>query len=173
MTDHGELYRLLPHRHPVLLVDRIVDGETIGAGPGSWLSAIKAVSGSEPCYAGLGPDAPRSAFAYPTALLLESFIQSAAALWARTSATLGRTHEGTLVLGAARQVAVQGTAHPGDTVQHRPRLERVSAGTAFATGTSVLADRPDQTLLTIGSLVLALRPLAPARALPGLAKVSQ
>jgi 3-hydroxyacyl-[acyl-carrier-protein] dehydratase len=149
--SHAELYDLLPHRHPILLVDRIVDGE-----PGEWIETVKAVSAAEPCYAGLGDRSP-AAYAYPPALLLESFVQSAAVLWALTVRHDGGSLPGTLVLAGAKDVRFHRSALPGDTVRHRVRLTGVVGSNAFLSGETTLlgAGHP---VLTVGSMVVAVRP---------------
>ena len=43
--DSNQIARILPHRYPFALVDRIVDGEE-----GRWARGIKCVSVGEPCF---------------------------------------------------------------------------------------------------------------------------
>lgn len=45
--EHAELRALLPHRYPMLLLDRVEAVE-----PGVSLEAVKTVTGCEPCYRG-------------------------------------------------------------------------------------------------------------------------
>jgi 3-hydroxyacyl-[acyl-carrier-protein] dehydratase len=149
---HGELYDLLPHRHPILLVDRIVGWE-----PGVWIETVKTISGSEPCYAGLAPSLPLAAYAYPPALLLESFVQSAAALWARTARADGGRPQGTMVFAGAKEVSFHRPAFPGDSLLHRVRLAGRVGSNAFLAGETTLGGA-NATALTVVSLVLAVRP---------------
>jgi 3-hydroxyacyl-[acyl-carrier-protein] dehydratase len=151
MPEHAALYDVLPHRHPVLLVDRVTGGE-----PGTWIETVKALSASEPCYAGLGPGLPASAYAYPPTLVLESFVQSAGALWIPTIRTNGKP-KGTLVFGGASAVDFHRSAYPGDTLRHRIRLTGVVGSNAFVTGdTTLLAT--GETVLTVRSVALSMRP---------------
>jgi 3-hydroxyacyl-[acyl-carrier-protein] dehydratase len=159
MTGHRDLHGLLPHRHPTLLVDRILEESLTARGSESWLVAVKAVTASEPCYAGVDEGAAASAYAYPAALILESFIQSAAALWARVAQEAGRPHEGTLFFAGARHVRMHDPVQPGDRLLHRVRLDDAVGATAFLSGTTSLADRSGVPVLTVGSLVLAVRAL--------------
>jgi 3-hydroxyacyl-[acyl-carrier-protein] dehydratase len=159
MIDHRDLYSLLPHRHPVLLVDRIIEESLTARGSESWMVALKAVTASEPCYAGVEEGSPASAYAYPATLVLESFIQSAAALWARVAKKADRPHEGTLFFAGARHVRLHDQVQPGDRLLHRVRLDDAVRATAFLSGTTSLADRSGVPVLTVGSLVLAVRPL--------------
>ncbi|NHC16049.1 3-hydroxyacyl-ACP dehydratase FabZ family protein, partial [Motilibacter deserti] len=76
MREYADIRAVLPHRHPVLLVDRVVELKEFAS-----IVTLKAVSGSEPCYAQMDEGLPASAYAYPGSLLLESFGQSGALLW--------------------------------------------------------------------------------------------
>ena len=48
--NSNEIAKILPHRYPFALVDRIVDGE-----PGQWAKGIKCVSVGEPVFCGTSP----------------------------------------------------------------------------------------------------------------------
>lgn len=162
MREYADLHALLPHRHPILLVDRVVAVE-----PGARIETRKTISGSEPCYSG----SPRG-YGYPPTLLLESFVQSAALLWAislrdtagaagpnGTSGTDrldGPDGEWTLVLGAVRDAEFHTTAYPGDVVRHVVRLEQTVGSNAVLTGHS-LVEGSAGTLLTVRSVVLSRR----------------
>jgi 3-hydroxyacyl-[acyl-carrier-protein] dehydratase len=151
MLDHGELTGLLPHRHPILLVDRVPECR-----PGASALALKAISGCEPCYAGLPDGASAAAYRYPPALLLESFVQAAGVLWLATRQQGGQPTDGTLVLAAVRGVRLHGPAFPGDTLRHAVELRRVVGSNAFCSGRiELLTGRP---VATVGELVLAMRP---------------
>ena len=50
MQDINDIMRLLPHRYPFLLIDRIVDGEE-----GKWAKGIKCVSAGENFFTGHFP----------------------------------------------------------------------------------------------------------------------
>ena len=69
--DIQKLMKLLPHRYPFLLVDRIVDarGDEYGVG-------IKNVTANEPHFQGHFPDGP----VMPGVLLIEAMAQTAGAL---------------------------------------------------------------------------------------------
>jgi 3-hydroxyacyl-[acyl-carrier-protein] dehydratase len=84
-ADIQRIMRLLPHRYPFLLVDRIVDmdGEQSAVG-------IKNVTINEPFFAGHFPDNP----IMPGVLLIEAMAQTAAALVINH---LGERKEGNLV----------------------------------------------------------------------------
>jgi 3-hydroxyacyl-[acyl-carrier-protein] dehydratase len=83
MMDLVEIQKLLPHRYPFLLVDRVV--EII---PGQKLLAYKNVTINEPFFAGHFPGHP----VMPGVLILESLAQACAIL-AYKSADLDPTRE--------------------------------------------------------------------------------
>ncbi|MGH8880315.1 MAG: 3-hydroxyacyl-ACP dehydratase FabZ family protein, partial [Stackebrandtia sp.] len=99
--DYAGLRRLLAHGWPVLLVDRVLALE-----PGVCLTAVKAVTGSEPCYRDLPRGLPADRYAYPVALMLESFGQAAAVLWLQTAAVQRKDSDGLLMFAAARNCVI-------------------------------------------------------------------
>lgn len=138
---------LLPQRYPNLLVDRVTRCE-----PGMVIETVKAVSGCEPCYADLAAELPEDAWHYPEALLLDSFAQSAALLWART-----RRHpfDGMPVLAGARGVTFHQAVLPGSLVRTVVKLIPGTETTMFFRGRSCLVGGPE--VLTVDNLVLAIR----------------
>jgi 3-hydroxyacyl-[acyl-carrier-protein] dehydratase len=148
MLEHVELRELLPHRHPVLLVDRAVEYE-----PGRRIVTLKAVSGSEPCYAGITGTAP-DAYAFPETLLVESFGQSGALLWLRTMADQGRPLTGVLIFASARDCVFEGRAYPGDVLRHVVRLDQTVGDNAFLSGETWVGDHR---IAVMGSAVAVIR----------------
>jgi 3-hydroxyacyl-[acyl-carrier-protein] dehydratase len=138
----------LPQRYPLLLVDRVLTVQ-----PGQMIETCKAITATEPCYAGVAATAPLADYAYPVSLLIESFGQSAALLW--LGADGFSAHDSVLLFVGARNYRVEGHAYPGDVVRHVVRLEQVVADTAFASGESWAGERR---IATIGSLMAACRP---------------
>lgn len=76
--DIHEILAHLPHRYPMLLIDRIVECE-----PGQRIVAIKNVSINEPFFAGHFPHHP----VMPGVLIIEAMAQAAAVLSFRTLGT--------------------------------------------------------------------------------------
>ena len=64
--DSNQIARILPHRYPFALVDRIVDGE-----PGRWAKGIKCVTVNEPFFQGHFPQK----HVMPGVLLIEAMAQ--------------------------------------------------------------------------------------------------
>ncbi|MBB4102306.1 3-hydroxyacyl-ACP dehydratase FabZ [Allorhizobium borbori] len=79
-ADILEIMKLLPHRYPFLLVDRIIeiDGDNSAIG-------IKNVTANEPQFMGHFPGAP----IMPGVLLIEGMAQTAGAICARASGQSG------------------------------------------------------------------------------------
>jgi 3-hydroxyacyl-[acyl-carrier-protein] dehydratase len=133
----------------MLLVDRVLASET-----GRSIRTVKAVTGTEPCYAGLPDDAPLDRYAYPRSLLIESFGQSAALLWFGTGAP-AVTGEQVLLFAGARGFRFDGDAYPGDLLRHEVRIDSVVADTAFASGETWVGERR---VATVAALMAARRP---------------
>lgn len=129
MYDHRYIRSVLPHRHPILLVDQVEEISYFDR-----VVAVKAVTGSEPAYARLPDDAPASHYAYPRSLMIESFGQSGAFLWMESIRAAGQELPGTLIFAVAKDVTYHRNAYPGDTLRHVARMERVVGPNAFLNG---------------------------------------
>jgi 3-hydroxyacyl-[acyl-carrier-protein] dehydratase len=70
ILDVNEIRRILPHRYPMLLVDRIIELEA------ERIVGIKNVTGNEPFFAGHFPDFP----VMPGVLIVEAMAQTAGVL---------------------------------------------------------------------------------------------
>ncbi|MFF4412786.1 3-hydroxyacyl-ACP dehydratase FabZ family protein [Streptosporangium sp. NPDC001559] len=150
MIGVGELKKILPHRYPILLIDRVTE-----LVPGERLTALKAVTCNEPWYRTMPPDAGEEAHDYPGVLLVESWCQAAAVLGGRSAGTL-RTQAGQVpLLGGVSDVRLSGHARPGDVVEHRVRLVRDFGDTLIFEGESTVAGR---LIAEIGRATMALRP---------------
>ncbi|ASU81250.1 hypothetical protein CDG81_18325 [Actinopolyspora erythraea] len=138
---------LLPHRYPMLLVDRVVE-----AVPGERLVARKAVTVNEPCYADVADDTdPR----YPASLLVESWGQSAALLAALGGERAGGFGDKVLLFGSMAGAEFHGDVHPGDVLEHHVSLSREAGDTLLFEGhTEVSGNR----VFELERAVLALRP---------------
>ena len=122
VLEVDELMELLPHRFPLLLVDRLVD-----IVPGEGAVGIKNVTYGEPFFQGHFPQKP----VMPGVLIIEAMAQAAAAY---TSYTEELDVEGKLVLFMGVDKArFRRPVAPGDqlriavkTVQRRPPVWRFS-----------------------------------------------
>ncbi|MGN6372221.1 MAG: 3-hydroxyacyl-ACP dehydratase FabZ family protein [Solirubrobacteraceae bacterium] len=148
MLDMPDIRRLLPHGHPMLLVDRVVALER-----GRAITGTKAITFSEPCYRQLSMNLPLEQYAYPVSLLLESFGQTAALLWLHA---VGQnvSNDRVLMLVTVQDCRIDGRALPGDVLRHVVRLVQVAAGVAVFEGeTYVESSR----IVSVGSLIAVMR----------------
>lgn len=76
-----EILKYLPHRYPILLVDRVISYET-----GKDIVALKNVSINEPFFSGHFPHHP----VMPGVLIVEALAQAAAILTLRTENTVNK-----------------------------------------------------------------------------------
>lgn len=148
MLDQAGIKAILPHRFPMLLVDAVREIEE-----GARIVAIKAVTGSESCYARLPADASPRSYAYPPTLIIESFCQAAGVLSNRAQAV---DPERTLMLfGSLSGFALHADVYPGQIMEHHVRIERSLSDAAVFSGEV----RVDGTVVaTAERIVVAIRP---------------
>ncbi|MGW7367834.1 3-hydroxyacyl-ACP dehydratase FabZ family protein [Streptomyces sp. NPDC054841] len=139
----------IPHRGEILLVDRVAEVR-----PGESLTAYKAVSGNEPCYAPLGQDAAPGDYAYPVSLVIESWAQAAVVLSVWESPNPDVLAGKVELAGSINEVTMGGRAYPGDVLEHRVRLVKSVGETAVLAGETFVGGRE---VLNVGSFVVALR----------------
>jgi 3-hydroxyacyl-[acyl-carrier-protein] dehydratase len=147
----AQLRNALPHRYPMLLVDRV----TTDAGCGE-LTAIKAVTCNEPWYADIPDELGEEAYDYPAVLVLESWCQAAGVLAAQAAARGSRV----MLFGGVSNVRFSGRVRPGDTLEHRVRQLLALDSTAVFEGECLVGP---QLVMTVGRLVIASRPQAELR----------
>ncbi len=110
-ADITRIMKLLPHRYPFLLIDKMIDmdGETSG-------TAIKNVTINEPFFQGHFPGKP----VMPGVLLIEAMAQAAGALVLNH---LGEAHAGKLVFFMSIDKArFRKPVLPGDQVRFHVKL---------------------------------------------------
>lgn len=118
MMDIHQILKLLPHRYPILLVDRVLEIE-----PGKSIKALKNVTINEPFFMGHFPKHP----VMPGVLMIEAMAQAAALL---SFSTLGVTPDDKTVyyfagIDGARFKRPVG---PGDQMIMDVSLIRMKAG---------------------------------------------
>ncbi|GKQ38397.1 3-hydroxyacyl-ACP dehydratase FabZ family protein [Streptomyces sp. A012304] len=136
--------RSLPHRYPMLLVDRVVE-----LVPGERIRAVKAVTVNEPWYAGAAPDAD---LAYPPSLLIESWGQTAGLL---TVVGGGAPQGQVMLFGSVADAEFHHPVLPGDVIEHRVTVARTFTDSVVFEGSS---HRGDLTVMTVAQMVMAFRP---------------
>ena len=126
--DVRDILRMLPHRYPFLLIDRVIEMDGYQRGV-----AIKNVSINEPFFTGHFPDAP----IMPGVLQLEAMAQLAGVLLLRKLENTGKL----AVLWAIDKVKLRGAVTPGDQLRIEVETLRMKGQTAQVRGTGTVAGR--------------------------------
>ena len=113
-----DILRLLPHRFPFLLVDRVLDtdGKT-------YIEALKNVTVNEPCFQGHFPEKP----IFPGVLLIEAMAQTAGLM---LLADEDRPSDFDTVLLSVDQAKFRRMVIPGDQLRIRAELKQRRATSA-------------------------------------------
>ncbi|MBI2215584.1 MAG: 3-hydroxyacyl-ACP dehydratase FabZ [Acidobacteria bacterium] len=145
MMTIQEILKLLPHRYPLLLVDRVLEVE-----PGKRVKALKNVTANEPHFTGHFPGAP----IMPGVLILESMAQCGALMFLQD---LPDRDKKLFYFGGVDKARFRKPVVPGDQlilevelIQRRSNSARVR-GTAKVDGVlvaeaeilTVMGDRPE------------------------------
>ncbi|GAA6205876.1 MULTISPECIES: 3-hydroxyacyl-ACP dehydratase FabZ [Thalassotalea] len=105
VIDVQEIQTLIPHRYPMLLVDRVLDYEA-----GKWLHAIKNVTFNEPVFTGHFPELA----IFPGVLILEALAQATGVLGFKT--TQGREDDEMYLFASIDNAKFKKPVVPGDTM---------------------------------------------------------
>src|SRR6266446_3888247 len=116
--DIREILEHLPHRYPMLLVDRVLECE-----PGKRILAIKNVTINEPFFTGHFPYYP----VMPGVLVIEALAQAAAILSFRTLSTKPDDKSAYYFVGID-EARFKRPVVPGDQLRLEVRLERETRG---------------------------------------------
>ena len=117
LDQHG-IRRLLPHRYPMLLVDRVTE-----CVPGEFIRGLKNVTANEPFFQGHFPNYP----VMPGVLVVEAMAQIAGLLTMLSK--LAKTDGTQLVLFAGIDEArFKRQVVPGDTLSLHAKLDRAVRG---------------------------------------------
>jgi 3-hydroxyacyl-[acyl-carrier-protein] dehydratase len=150
--DIGMIRRLLPHRYPMLLVDRVLDWEA-----GKFLRAVKNVTVNEPFFQGHFPAYP----VMPGVLVIEAMAQVAGLLTMLSD--VARRDGSQLVLFAGIDEArFKRQVFPGDTLMLEAQLERAVRGVGRFHTRATVGDQ----LVCEAQLLAAIRDVPPVPELP-------
>jgi 3-hydroxyacyl-[acyl-carrier-protein] dehydratase len=116
--DIHQILKLLPHRYPILLVDRVIDIEK-----GKSISAIKNVTINEPFFNGHFPHRP----VMPGVLMLEALAQ-AAALLAFVTLDVVPDDKTIYYFAGIDGARFKRPVEPGDVLHLNVELDRMKAG---------------------------------------------
>ena len=109
--DSNQIARILPHRYPFALVDRIVDGEE-----GQWARGIKCVSVGEPYFCGHFPQQ----HVMPGVLILEAMAQVGAIAILSLPENRGKI----ALFGGVKNARFKRQVIPGDVLEMECRLTK-------------------------------------------------
>lgn len=150
--DIGMIRRLLPHRYPMLLVDKVLDWEA-----GKFLRAVKNVTVNEPFFEGHFPAYP----VMPGVLVIEAMAQVAGLLTMLSD--VARRDGSQLVLFAGiDQARFKRQVFPGDTLMLEAQLERAVRGVGRFHTRATVGDQ----LVCEAQLLAAIRDVPPVPELP-------
>jgi 3-hydroxyacyl-[acyl-carrier-protein] dehydratase len=111
--DIGRVMEMIPHRYPMLMIDKVVDVVT-----GSSATGVKNVTINEPFFQGHFPSKP----VMPGVLIIEAMAQTAAVLVVHS---LGQAAEGKLVyFMSVDDARFRKPVGPGDTILIHVQKER-------------------------------------------------
>ncbi len=116
--DIREILEYLPHRYPMLLVDRVLECE-----PGKRLLALKNVTINEPFFTGHFPHYP----VMPGVMIIEALAQAAAVLSFRTMNTKP-DDKSVYYFAGIDEARFKRPVIPGDQLLLEVRVERSSRG---------------------------------------------
>ena len=129
MFDINSIIRLLPHRYPFVLVDRIVD-----ITPGEKLTAYKNVSINEPFFQGHFPNQP----VMPGVLVLEAMCQAGCFLVLNS---VDSPMEKNMFFSSLSDSRFRHPIIPGDQLRLEMVLEKFRLGTALLVGKAFVEDK--------------------------------
>ena len=150
--DTSMIRRLLPHRYPMLLVDRVLDWEA-----GKFVRGLKNVTVNEPFFQGHFPSYP----VMPGVLVIEAMAQ-AAGLLTMLSAVARRDGTQLVLFAGINEARFKRQVFPGDTLILEAHLERtVRAVGRFRTKATV-----GEQVVCEAQLLAAIRDVPPVPDLP-------
>ena len=116
-----EIKKIIPHRHPFLLIDKIIDGEE-----GKYAVGIKNISISDPVFQGHFPEHN----VYPGVLIIEAVAQvGAVAILAHEE-----NKRKIALFAGIKNAKFKREVLPGDTLKIKCELEAIRANIGFARG---------------------------------------
>ena len=150
--DVGMIQRLLPHRYPMLLVDRVLDWEA-----GKFVRGVKNVTINEPFFQGHFPSYP----VMPGVLVIEAMAQ-VAGLLTMLSDVARRDGTQLVLFAGIDEARFKRQVVPGDTLMLEAHLERAVRGIGRFRTKAMVGDE----LVCEAKLLAAIRDVPPTPPLP-------
>lgn len=125
MLTNNEIRKIIPHRYPFLLVDKVI--ELI---PGEKVIAVKNVTANEPFFQGHFPEYP----VMPGVLIVEALAQAAGIAVAAIDEYKGKLG----LFAAIEEIKFKKQVVPGDTLQLQAEILTIKMGVAKAKVTATV-----------------------------------
>ena len=125
--DFAMIQKLLPHRPPLLLVDRVLE---VDEKKGKSIHAIKAISNLDPVFAGHFPGSP----VLPGVYIIEGLAQASALLSFHWLNCQGRLESNLCLLTSVEKARFRKPVVPGDVLHYFVTLERTKHKFAWYSG---------------------------------------
>ncbi|MBR4965609.1 MAG: 3-hydroxyacyl-ACP dehydratase FabZ [Lachnospiraceae bacterium] len=118
----NEIMKIIPHRYPFLLVDKITDYE-----PGVWAKGIKCVSANEMQFMGHFPDYP----VMPGVLMIEAMAQTGAVAILSMEENKGKI----AFFGGIKNARFRSQVFPGDVMEMEVKIIKQKGPIGIGEGT--------------------------------------
>ncbi len=125
VLDHKGIEELLPHRYPLILVDRVLEVDGIKS-----IHALKAIGGTEPVFQGHFPGES----VWPGVYIIEGLAQASAVLVFHHLKNKGRLDSNRCLLTGVEDARFRRPVVPGDVLHYYVTLERVRNRFAWYSG---------------------------------------
>ena len=126
----GDIQKMIPHRYPFLMLDRIVD---FSLEPDKVITAIKNVTNNEPYFTGHFPDHP----VMPGVLIIEAIAQAAGCL-AHLAKASDNSQGALYYLAKVEKARFSRTVVPGDQLVMEVQQIRVMRGMGLYRGQALV-----------------------------------
>ncbi len=128
MMDIKEIMSILPHRHPFLLIDRVLEMEE-----GKRCVALKNVTMNEPFFRGHFPQEP----VMPGVLIIEALAQTGAVAMLSMDEFKGKI----AFFGGIDKAKFRGKVVPGDTLRLEVEMIKIKRNAGIGKGVAYVGDK--------------------------------
>lgn len=129
--ETADITALIPHRYPMLLIDRVVEIE-----PGTRATGIKAVTVNEPFFQGHFPGLP----VMPGVLIVEALAQTAAALALHSLG--GKAKDKVVYFMTISNAKFRRPVKPGDTLRLKVEIAQTRGQVSRFSGVAEVDGKP-------------------------------